>query len=171
MCFNDVEDLSREGVAYAQASRSLSAQNDVVCPYADKYMRARCAIAGGDVEGLIVVLHAIGCDDFNGQDIFKTVRFEQGQNLGLVGDGEEVAVREYLPAIEHDDLSSELQDFANGVADVEHGDAQVRADVAQIGHDAVFEFLIERGQGFIHDEQSGRSQDGAAQGDALAFTA
>ena len=80
------------------------------------------------MEDLIVVLYAIGCDDFNGQDIFKTVRFEQGQNFGLVSDRKEVSMREYSSAIEYNDLSGELQNFTNCVADVEHGDAQIRAN-------------------------------------------
>ena len=134
----------------------LAGEDDVVGADADEEAAAGGLIAVGNFELLTVAqdladapLRVGGCD-FHVEDVFKAVLFDQWQDLGMGRDGEEVSVGDDLAAVEDYYLAGEFEDFGDRVTDVENGDLEGVADVAQVGDDAVFEALIERSQRLVH---------------------
>jgi hypothetical protein len=57
------------------------------------------------------------------------------------------------------------------VGDVDEGGTEAAVEVAQFGAGVEAELGIEVAEGFIEEEDAGASDDGAAEGDALALTA
>jgi len=66
---------------------------------------------------------------------------------------------------------AEFGDFDGGMRDVEHGDFEFVADAFEVGDDFEFEFFVEAGEGFVHEQQLGRGEEGAGEGDALFLAA
>jgi len=78
---------------------------------------------------------------------------------------------EAFAGLEDEDLVAEGGDFVGGVGDVEHRDVELVAEALQVGDDGGLEFLVEAGERLVHQQQTGRGEDGAGEGDALFLAA
>lgn len=145
----DVQEAAFDGVADAETLRLLSAEDDIVSPDADEDPTAWGAVAERDLQLPVPVadtgdaLRGVVGDDVHWQHVFEAVRLHKREDFGLLGDIEEVAAGKDATLPQDDDLAGELEDFGDGVADIEHGDGKVGADMAQVRNDAVFESLVQ----------------------------
>ncbi len=71
----------------------------------------------------------------------------------------------------HQDLIAEGLGLFTIVSYIQHWQAELVADAAQVGDDFVLQGGVQVCQGFIQQQQARRGQQGSGQGDSLLFTA
>jgi hypothetical protein len=102
-------------------------------------------------------------------------------DAGIVGEGRrqvdaaqvrvERAAGDDLALVEQDQMVGQPGHFVRGVADVDDGNGQFAVQALQIGQDFQLALEVEGGQRLVHQQDFRRGEQGAGDGDALAFAA
>ncbi len=82
----------------------------------------------------------------------------------------QVAKSFYAAVLQHQHFIGKMKDLIQRVADVEHGDINLPRQPLQIGQQLPLAGDVERGQGFIQQQQFGCGEQRTADGDPLLLS-